>query len=134
MANPTGAISTGEHEEKFGFERWTFFLSINAIQAAVEKGERMNDPGYIKEIPQRFWMQQNRVPTRCEIAEISIGKIDTSGRAEITVIIKRGHWVLAEIFSNHEGVSAYKADDFINVSCSCCTEGWTIPISSLPDR
>lgn len=133
MSNPTGHITTGEHETKFGFEKWTFLITLTAVQSAIEKGERMNDPGYIKELPQRFWMQRDNIPSRSDISELHLGKVDDQGRIEITVIIKRGHLVLSQILHDHH-CTVESLPDVVRVYCHCHDKKWTLPLSSFPKK
>lgn len=129
-----GSISTGTKEEAFGFERWEFFLSNAAVQNMLEKGARIGDPEYIKELPGRFWMTDSRVPSRYEIAGISLKPLDGS-RVQIEAIIRRGHWVLAEFLRKHPAAFVSRDPDFVLLECDCHPSEPTkkLPLSSFPE-
>lgn len=132
--NTSPDLTTGIHESAFGFERWTFRLCHSAVIAAASKAARMGDPEYLKELPGFYWTQQARRPDRREVSELKISRPDSEGLVEISAILKRGHYSIAEFFRSHSSPSARLEGEVVELSCSCHSNSVRIPLASLPSN
>lgn len=118
-------LSTGDRVCDGGLEKYTFRTPMSGIQSVMERGEDLLIPYLVG-----LYCLSPRPDAR-DVLSVKIGDGEGVGEAEVELVLRRGHYVLAHLLSEHGG--AVTIEENGRVVCSCHPEEmrWIVR-SSLP--
>lgn len=105
-------LSSGRSEVRCGLEKYTFKVSMSgilAVTARAEGSKRVMNQALVG------WYLLSPRPDGRDILSATIHPIEDS-LAEVTLIIKRGHYTLLDLLHQHEDITISAEG---TVTCSC---------------